>query len=93
MTKLSLPGNSKYKIGDEVTVPFDMGLMWRASVVGPGTHEFCTTCHCSPPNPEHKFDGSLCCPGPWYAVEVIDPNGEPVRGLHTYAEHEITART
>lgn len=80
----------KFAVGDEVLVPFDMGLMWPARIVRDGTHEFCTTCHCIPPDPDHEFDGSICCPGPWYAVTVTDPNGNTVTGLHTYAEHEIT---
>ena len=51
-------------------------------------HPFCATCHCIPANPDHRGDGSPCCPGPWYKVAFPCPD---CQGHHTcvFAEHEL----
>jgi hypothetical protein len=81
---------TKYRPGDRVSVPIETGLRWPGLVVDDeqaAAGEFCPTCHCAPPDPDH-YDGTLCCPGPWYRVEVEDPSG-PVGHRWTFAAHEL----
>lgn len=85
----------RFNIGDPVTINggTDGGAHWLPArpgvVVGLDAGPFCTTCHCCPPNPEHQFDGSLCCPGPFYSVESDCLDGDH-KHRERYAEHELS---
>jgi hypothetical protein len=89
----------KHKIGDHVTVSkdvcpedgiaFPLGQQHQGEIVGINEGQMCSTCHCTPTDPDHAFDGSLCCPGPWYTVAFTCPAG--IAHRNTFAEHELTA--
>lgn len=59
-----------------------------ATVTGLPAHRMCTTCHCTPTNPDHRGDGSLCCPGPFYNVQYRCDECDHVHH-EAYAEHEL----
>lgn len=82
----------KYELGDQVLAPVvDGAEPWPGRIVGLDGHQFCTTCHCEPVDPEHRGDGSLCCPGPWYRVKLDDSDCGDGHGTPmTFAEHELT---
>lgn len=81
----------KYEIGDAVTFIVEDTDTWPGRIVGPSDNQFCTACHCCPPDPDHEFDGSLCCPGPWYRVEAACACGCGAQNTVSFAEHELTA--
>lgn len=69
-----------------VWVPIGHDLLWSGVVLRTVNEKFCAECHCG----SGCIDGSTCCPGPWYEVSVIDPDGKAV-GNQVFAEHEIEA--
>lgn len=94
---MSITSLRKYKIGDRVSITsnvcekdgiaFPLGLTHQGTVDGVNEHRMCTTCHCTPADPDHAYDGSLCCPGPWYMVAFACPAGDQHR--NAFAEHEL----
>jgi hypothetical protein len=84
----------KYKPGDRVSVPIEADLRWPGLVVNDRTDPFCPTCHCDPADPIDHYDGTLCCPGPWYVVDVLSPDANGIKStIWTFAEHELTQET
>jgi hypothetical protein len=82
---------ARYHPGDRVSVPIEADLRWPGLVVDEPAGQFCAACHCCPPDPEH-YDGTLCCPGPWYRVDVLDPTANGIASTRwTFAEHELIA--
>jgi hypothetical protein len=81
----------KYKPGDRVLAPVVDGAQpWPGAITDGNAHKFCTTCHCEPTDPDHRGDGSLCCPGPWYAVKIdSDDCGDGEGTPMAFAEHEL----
>lgn len=77
----------EFKPGDGVVADVE-GLMWGGYVTGDSDHHFCTSCHCCPVDDDHRADGSICCPGPWYLIQLFNSFGDPLRPM-TYAEHEL----
>jgi len=83
----------KFAVGDSVIIAaHQVGAYWaldKVAVIESLTpaSPFCGLCHCDPIDPDHT-DGSICCPGPYYVVEV---NWSECRHVHheVYAEHEL----
>lgn len=71
-----------------VWVPISHDLLMPSIVLRTVDRQFCAECHCG----SDCADGSVCCPGPWYEVSVIDLDGKAV-GNQVFAEHEIEADT
>lgn len=78
----------RFALGDRVTTAEFGTMTLVVTELFTGDNGFCVTCHCDPVDPDH-YDGTLCCPGPFYSTAFLDSGGvqnDPAM----YAEHELT---
>lgn len=72
------PAKHGLAIGAAVQAEADAGLMWPGLGLDGVALGHCAAC-------EHQ---GVTCPGPFYSVQLTDPNGEQLDPM-TYAEHEL----
>lgn len=88
---MSGPTTHKRQIGNSVLIQeinWECTPPWPGQIESLSAHQFCATCHCTPSDPDHHGDGSLCCPGPWYTVAFTCSDCQD-HHIRVFAEHEL----